>query len=206
MSRMDVMKSLVRSAASSAGGGLERVWVGASLGKRLSALAQRRLLLPDSRLTAAVARVHDVTAATISSGSGELRVDACFRDGGTLLVHLFPMNPSFAPRGAKEWSMRTQPERAAYDPRCSDIVVALATEVARTLWGPFLRGRGAPGHNAFAHRDGSVLVVDLRTVPEVRSALRQPLLAAGIEAFGLRSVEVQDGGLQLIPNISGLHF
>ena len=48
-----------------------------------------------------------------------------------------------------------------------------------------------------------MLVVDLRTVPEVRSALSQPLLAAAIEAFGLRSIVADEGGLQLIPGLPG---
>src|ERR1700754_1620889 len=99
MSRIDVMKSLVRSAASSAGG-LSRVWMHAPLRKRLIDLVQRRLILRDSQLTAAVARVADVSAATVSSRSGQLRVDASFRDGTNLLVHLTPLNTAFAPRGA----------------------------------------------------------------------------------------------------------
>jgi hypothetical protein len=199
---LDVMKSLVRSAATSAGG-LGRVWAHAPLRKRLSELIQRRLVLPDSQLTAAVARVPEVSAATVSSRSGQLRVDASFQDGTNLLVHLISLSTAFAPRGAKEWSVRAEPESAAYDVRCGDIVAALATEVARRLWGPFLRGRAVRGRSAFAHRDGDVLVVDLRTVPEVRSALGQPLLAAGIEAFSLRSIEVADGGLHLIPGVAG---
>jgi hypothetical protein len=202
MSRMDVMKSLVRSAATSAGG-LGRVLAHAPFRKRLAALVQRRLMLPDSQLTAAVARVPEVSAATVSSRNGQLRVDASFQDGTTLLVHLIPLTTAFAPRGAKEWSLRAEPESAAYDARCADFVAALATAVARRLWGPFLHGRKVRGRSAFAHRDGNVLVVDLRTVPEVRSALGQPLLAAGIEAFGLRSIEVADGGLNLIPGVPG---
>jgi hypothetical protein len=202
MSRLDVMKSLVRSAASSAGG-LGRVWQHAPLRRRLADLIRRRLIVPDSQLTAAVARVPEVSAATVSSRSGELRVDASFHDGSSLLVHLIPLSTAFAPRGAKEWSVRAEPQSAAFDVRCGDIVAALATEVARRLWGPFLRGREVRGRSAFAHRDGDVLVVDLRTVPEVRSALTQPLLAAGIEAFGLRSIEVGEGGLHLIPGVPG---
>jgi hypothetical protein len=203
MSRLDVVRSLVRSAASTAGTQFGRVRA-ISLRLSLSALAQRRLLLPDSKLTAAVARVPEVSAATVSSRSGRLHVDVSFRDGSDLLVHLTPLRVAFAPRGAKEWSVQVEPEQAAYDPRCSDIVAALATEVAHTLWGPFLRGREIPGRRAVPHRDGSTLVVDLRSIPEVRSALGQPLLAAVIESFGLRSIEVSVGGLQLVPNLASL--
>jgi len=201
MSRTDVMKSLLRSAASSASEQLLRV---ASLRKQFALFMQRRLMLSDSKLTAAVARAPDVSAATVTSRAGQLHVDASFRDGTSLLVRLTSLKTTFAPRGVKEWSMRTDPENAAYDPRCADVVAALASEVARTLWGPLLRGRGVPGRNALAHRDGTVLVVDLRTVPEVRSALGQPLLAAAIEVFGLRSIDVYEGGLQLVPNVRGV--
>jgi hypothetical protein len=203
MSRLDVMKSLVRSAASGATR-VGRVWADTPLRKRLVEIVQRRLMVPDSLLTAAVARVPGVSAVTVSASRGELRVDATFHDGTNLLVHFIPVAVAFAPRGAKEWSLRAEPMNAAYDVRCADIVVALATEVARRLWGPFLRGqRARERRSAFAHRDGDVLVVDLRTIPEVRSALTQPLLAAAIEAFSLRAIEVMEGGLQLIPGVPG---
>jgi hypothetical protein len=204
MGRLDVVKSLVRSAALGASTQLNRVRAGGSLRKRLMALAQRRLWLSDSKLTAAVARVPAVHAATVTSGSGRLRVDASFDDGSQLQVQLIPQRIAFAPRGAKEVSVRTEPDSAAYNPKCGDVVAAIATEVAHALWRPFLRGRETGGRRALAHRDGDELVVDLRSVPEVRSALTQPLLAAVIEAFGLRSLEVTGGGLQLVPNLSGL--
>jgi hypothetical protein len=201
MSRLDVMKSLVRSAAESAGV-LGRAWE--PLRKRVAQLAQRRLTLPDEQLTAALARIPEISAVTVSTRHGQLRVDAIFYEGPPLLVHFVPLNVAFAPRGAKEWSLRTEPENAVFDARCADIVAILASEVARKLWGPFLRGRAASGRGGpLAHRDGTVLVVDLRTVPEVRSALSQPLLAAAIEAFGLRSIVADEGGLQLIPGVPG---
>ena len=203
MSRLDVMKSLVRSAASTAGTQLGKL---TSLRAHISQFMQRRLLLADSRLTAAVARAPEVAAATVTTRGGQLRVDASFRNGENLLVHLTSLKTTFAPRGVKEWSMRTEPESAAYDPRCADIVAAMASEVARTLWGPLLRGRTGSGRRPVAHRDGTTLVVDLRTVPEVREALAQPLLAAAIESFGLSSIEVSEGGLQLVPNLGGNAF
>ncbi|HEY2736727.1 MAG TPA: hypothetical protein VGI70_22155 [Polyangiales bacterium] len=198
------MKSWVRSAASGAGAMARAI---EPLRKRVAHFATRRLKLSDAQMTHAVARIPDVSAVTISTHHAGLRVDASFRDGGALLVHLVPESVAFAPRGAKEWSLRCEPERAVYDPRCADIVAALATEVARKLWGPFLRGRALPsGRGAIAHRDGTVLVVDLRSVPAVRSALTQPLMAAAIEAFGLRSIEAEDGGLVLVPGVPGFEL
>lgn len=205
MSRIDVVKSLLRSAARSANTGLAKLGSG-SLRERLSSFAFRRLLLSDSRLTAAVARVPEIAAATVSSSSGQLRIDASYHDGGSLLVTLTPIGSAFAPRGAKELSMRAEPESAALNPRSADIFAAIATEVAHALWGPFLRAQAAVGgaRRTLAQRHGNVLVVDLRSVPAVRAALGQPLTASAIEALGLKAMEVAAGGLKLVPSIAGL--
>jgi hypothetical protein len=208
-SRIDVVKSLLRSAAQSAGSQLVRIGMGGnSIRKKLSELAFRRLLLSDSRLTAAVARVPDVAAVTVSSAPGLLRIDASFHDGNSLLVTFTPQRSAFAPRGAKEFAMRAAPEEAALSPRCGDIFAAIATEVAHALWGPFLRlntdAARSSTRRALSHRHGDVLVVDLRSVPAVRAAMAQPLTAAAIEALSLKAVEVTSGGLKLVPNIAGL--
>jgi hypothetical protein len=205
MSRLDVVKSLLRSAARAPGTQLARLRPPSRLRERLKSLIGRRLWLSDRKLTAAVARVPEVAAATVSSGAGKLRIDASFHDGTTLLVALTPLRAAFAPRGAKEVSLRAEPESAALHPRCADIVAAIATEVALALWGPFLRAHNkGNGRRALAHRHGDVLVVDLRSVPAVRAALGQPLLAAAIEALSLRSLQVDPGGLRLAPSLAGI--
>lgn len=201
MTRLDVARSFLRSAAGGALYGLERLRLGASVRTLLDTLLRKRLKLPDGRMTAAIAKVPDVSEATVSTREGELRIDASFRDGGRLQVHLRPLGTTFAPRGAKEWSVTVEPENAALDPRCADIVVALAGEIARTLWGPFLRPQRARNRPGTAHRDGNVLVVDLRSVAEVRAALAQPLLAAAIDALSLRRIEAEDGGLRLLAGL-----
>lgn len=206
MSRLDIARSFFRSAATAAIEGIGRLQLNDTLRAAVDKLLRQRLTLPDGRLTAAVARVPDVTEATVSTRDGQMRVDASFRDGRRLLVHLAPLNTAFAPRGAKEWSVGVQPESAALDPRCADIVVALAAEVARTLWGPFLRRPRAHARRgavitSTAHREGAVLVVDLRSVAEVKAALRQPLLAAAIDALSLRSIVAEKGGLRLVAGL-----
>jgi hypothetical protein len=205
MSRIDVVKSLLRSAARAPTAQLARLRAPSTLRDRFLRLFGRRLWLSDGKLTAAVARVPEVAAATVSSTTGKLRVDASFHDGTSLLFALTPLGSAFAPRGAKEVSLRAEPESAALNPRCGDIVAAIATEVAHALWGPFLRGQREPGRRALAHRHGDVLVVDLRSVPAVRAALRQPLLAAAIEALSLRTIEVTPGGLRLSPSLAGMN-
>jgi len=204
MSRLDVVKSFLRSAALTAGHQLGRVGGGLALRERFAGLLGHRLLISDRQLTAAVARIPEVAAATVSSSDGKLRVDAGFHDGGTLAVALTPGRSSFAPRGAKELSLRAEPEASALNPRCGDIAAAVATEVAHALWGPFLRRQPKSGRRALAQRHGDTLVVDMRTVPAVRAALSQPLLAAGIDAIGLESVTVTPEGLRVIANLPGL--
>lgn len=199
--RLDVARSLFRSAAGGIVSGVERLKLIPSLRVLIETVLRQRMLLPDGKLTAAVAKAPDVTAATVSTRDGQMRIDASFRDGGRLLVHLRPLGTMFAPRGAKEWSVGVEPESAAFDPRCADIVVAIATEVARTLWGPFLRTQRVRTRPATASRDGAVLMVDLRSVAEVRAALGQPLLAAAIDMLNVRSIEAEDGGLRLFAGL-----
>jgi len=162
MSRLDVVKSLLRSAARSTSQQLARVGGslagGVSIRDRLAALLGHRLLITDRQLTAAVARIPEVAAATVSSGEGVLRIDASFRDGTDLLVTLRPLRSAFAPRGAKELSMRASPENASLNPRAADVAGAIATEVAHALWGPFLR-KQPTARRAIAERHGDMLVV-----------------------------------------------
>ena len=207
MSRLDVVKSLLRSAARTTSQQLARVGGGiaggVSIRDRFAALLGHRLLITDRQLTAAVARIPEVAAATVSSGEGVLRVDASFRDGSELLVTMTPLRSAFAPRGAKEICMRVAPEGASLNPRAGDVAAAIATEVAHALWGPFLR-KQPTARRAIAERHADMLVVDLRTVPAVRAALAQPLLAAGLDAIGIESVHVTSQGLRVVANLPGL--
>src|ERR1700712_2616930 len=208
MSRLDVVKSLLRSAARTTGQQLGRIGSGIagglSIRERFAALLGHRLLITDRQLTAAVARIPEVAAATVSSGEGMLRVDAMFNDGSDLLFTLTPLRSAFAPRGAKEISMRAEPEGASLNPRAGDIAAAIATEIAHALWGPFLRRQNSNKRRAIAERHGDMLVVDMRTVPAVRTALNQPLLAAGLDAIGLESVNATPQGLRVIASLPGL--
>jgi hypothetical protein len=204
MSRLDVMKSLLRSAAVGASERLDRLGVGTTLRKTIAELAARRLFIPDARLTAAVARVPDVLAATVSTRDGRVRIDATFRDGGPLLASLVPDRVMFAAHGAKEWSVLVEPNAAALDPRTADVFAALASEVVACFWGPLLPKSTTRGKTAFAHRDGDTLVMDLRTLPEVRAALSRRLSATAIDALALQAIVAEDGGLRLVPALAGV--
>lgn len=200
MGRLDVMRSLLRSAAGGASDAIERL----SSSRALRELLQGRLFISDAKLTAAVARAADVIAATASSHDGGVRVDASFRDGSSLLVRFCPDGVTFAQRGAKELRMRVEPSSAALDPRTADAFVALGTEVARALWGPFLVRQEERGKMTSVHRADDVLILDLRSLAEVRVALSQRLRATGMEAFLLQGVTAEDGGLRLVPKLAGM--
>lgn len=204
MSRRDVMKSLLRSAATSASERISQLGVAAQVKRALARVGRDRLFVDDARLTSAVARVPTVLAATVSTRDGELRIDVTFRDGDSLLLRLLPLSVTFAPHGAKEWSVSVEPGSAALDPRAGDIFTALSAEVARTVWGPFLPRRSAQGKTGFAHREGDVLICDLRTLPEVRAAQGQRLSSAGIDALSLSDIVAVDGGLKLMLRLPGL--
>jgi hypothetical protein len=200
MSRLDIVRSLVRDGAER----LVRFGMSSPLRKRLTKLIGQRLFVNDERLTRAVAHAPHVEAATVSTREGRLRVEATYHDGSTLALSLTPVSVKFAPQGAKEWTLRVIPSEAALDPRSAEIVAALASEVAHTLWGPLLRKQRVPSSIAFAHREGDLLVMDLRTLPEVRAALGQRVSATAMDAFSLQAVVAVDGGLRLAPGLPGM--
>lgn len=203
-SRADVLKSLLRSTARSAVGRVMQLKVAANVQRVLSEASLSRTAIGDAQLTAAVARVPEVAAATVSVGSDRMRVDVSFEDGKQLLMALRPDGVAFAPGGAKELAFRVEPDHAAEQPGSRDVLSAIAGEIARTLWRPALSRAPRSDHGAFVSYDGGRLIVDLRSVPEVRWALRQRLPALMIEAIRARGIELGEGRLILTLAIEGL--
>ncbi len=198
MSRLDVLKSLLRSTARSAGAGVRGLPLSTALQRVLSEVSPVRIAIGDAQLTRAVARLPGMVAATVSSGRGKLRVDASFDDGKRLAMTLAPAGMAFAPGGAKELSFAVEPEQSALEPRGQEVMAAIATEIARGLWRTALARapRSEPG-SVVVSREHATLFVDLRGVPEVRWALRQRLPAALIEALHPRALEIREGRLVL---------
>lgn len=197
MGRLDVLRSLVREAARKGGARLGTSDLGVRLERLVSHAVAGRLDLTDAELTGAVAHVPGIAAATVASETGALHVDVALDDGRALRARFTPYAVKFAPAGAKELAFLVDPPEAAEDPRMRDVFAAVAGAVARALWRPVLRGAADAGPSAFVTRDGASLVLDLRTVPEVRAARRTRLGAAVIETVMLRSVEVRPGALTL---------
>ena len=110
---------------------------------------------------------------------------------------MIPLVAAFAPSGAKDVSFRVEPAQAAEERALSDVVGAIAWQMAYAIWGPFMTTDTERTPWAFVERDGDVLRVDLRTVPAVRAALRRPPLALVIEALCVETMAAEPGALRL---------
>jgi hypothetical protein len=131
-------------------------------------------------------------------------VDVSLDNGKQLLLALWPDGMAFAPSGAKELAFRIEPDAAAAHPASREVVAAIASEIARALWRPALARAPRFDHGAFVSDSDGRLIVDLRSVPEVRWALRQRLPAILIEAIRARAIELRDGELVLALAIEGV--
>lgn len=196
-SKLDVFKSMLRSAAVGTGKALGTLPLAGTARQLVDDLLAGRGRIPEERLSAAVARAPGVSSASVSCAPPEVRIDASYADGRRLQVAFVPASVRFAPQGAKEIGVHVLPAEATADPRAAELFSAIAGEVARTLWGPALGDRQPEVHSAFVHRDAESLHVDLRTVPEVRAALTQRMPALIVEALRLTAIRVDAGSLRL---------
>ncbi len=199
MSRFDILKSYIRAGAERAGKRLEKVGPVAAARRFARELREQRTVIDDRVLTRSVAHVPGVSAASVSSQTGALHIDVSFDDGRHLNCALSPVSTRFAPRGAKEVVWRVAPASAMRHPGLRDVVSAIAGVIAHHLWAVVL-GREHPDDvsGAIVDRDGDeCLRIDLRTVPAVRSAMRQRTGAMVTEVLELRGIEANDGALTL---------
>jgi hypothetical protein len=195
MSKLDVVSSLLRSSARSAAARMSTTQLGTALRRAMHDMAPGRIVIRDDQLTRAVAQVNGVAAATVSSAHGRMRFHLSFDDASQLLMALVPCGMAFAPAGAKELFFTVEPAEAARDHRSRDVVSAVAGEIARALWRPVLTRAPRSEHGAFVTSDSERVIVDLRTVPEVRWALAQRLPKLMIEALRPRALLASDGGV-----------
>jgi hypothetical protein len=194
---MDIMRSLLRGAARSAADRLRHSELASRLQRMLSEAVGGRVRVSDADLSAAVARVRDISAVTVHTVTGAVHVEASFEDGRSLAVRLAPSHVRFAPGGAKELSFTVAPPEALNDPHTSEIFAATAGAVARALWRPVLRGQPLGEPSAFVTHEGARLVLDLRTVPEIRNALQNKMAQAFTDVLALERVEAEPGGLSI---------
>ena len=203
-SQSDVLKSLLRSTARSAVARVKASPFTAAVKSKLAEVSFGRVVIADEQLTSAVARVARVSEATVRSGHGRLRIDVQFEGGRSLLMALRPDGIAFAPFGPKEIAFAVEPAGALAQPHSHDVVAAIASEIARHLWRPALlrAPRAEPAAQVTGEHERAI--VDLRSVSEVRWALRQRLPALLIEAIRTRAIEVGEGQLVLNLAIEGV--
>jgi hypothetical protein len=204
MSRFDVLRSLMRSAARAAGEQLGRIDIPAPLRGALDDALKRRVALTDRQLTGAAVRVAGVREVTVAARDGALHVDAVREDGSDLSASLAPVSAVFAPAGAKDVCFRVRPAAAAGDGCLRDIAATISGELARAVWGPFLLGGTGEADPAFAERDGDLLRIDLRTVPAVRRALGMRAAALAIDALTVKAIAVEEGALRVTLGLHGV--
>jgi hypothetical protein len=203
MSRIDVLKSLMRSAALTAVDKVRNAPATQTARDLLDQAGLLRTRITEAALTAAVARAANATAATVRAQQGRLLIDASFDDSDTpLQFAIWPASFSFAPLGAKEIAFGVEPIDALRDPRAQDVCGALATEIAHAIWraviGPVLPGEST----AFVSREGDRLVADLRSVPAVRRNQAKKLAMTFIEALRPQRIEIEGGELRVLMKLA----
>ena len=198
MSRLDVLRSLVRGAAKAGADRVSKLRPVANARQAMVELRARRATLTEGALSSAIAHgVRGVTAATVSLKEGRILADVGLEDGETLTLAIVPEQARFAPRGAKEVLFSVEPPEAVEDSRARDIVGAVAAAIARALWGPIL-GPRRPDEHALVEREGARLRADLRTVPAVRSTLEGSALAVALEVISIKSFTIEERALRLV--------
>jgi hypothetical protein len=204
VSRKDVLKSIVRSAVNAAIDPIKNASLPEGFRQALKDILKLRVAVGDRQLTAAAGRAQGVAAVTVSVTDGRIRIDASAMDERRLLLSLIPRPTAFAPRGAKELSFSVEPSAAASDPCALELVSAIAGEIARAIWGPLLPRQIPSTYPAFVEREGDCVRVDLRTVPELRAALRQRGAAIAIDLLEARALVAQPGALRITLGIQNL--
>lgn len=197
MGRIDVMKSLLRSAAQATSESLKTSPLMDRVKQGMAELSPLQSVVKDRQLSQAVGRLPAVQATTVRIQPHGILVQYETERSSNQAVSLMPTAVHFAPRGAKEISFTVYPEQALAESCTVDICAAIATELGRVLWRPILLGEAQGSHQAFVHRSGNELTADLKTIPEVRSACGNPLKANVIDALQLADVVLGEGQLTL---------
>jgi len=198
MSRLDILKSLVRSAAKASGERLSKLSTVTNARQAIEELRARRSTLNEADVGRAITSgTTGVRAATVSLRNGRAAVDLGYEDGRNLTFAIIPEQTRFAPRGAKEVIFSVEPPEVVEDARAREVVGALAAAIARALWGPVL-GERTVHEQALVDREGARLRADLRTVPAVRAALEGSPLAMALEVISIESFAIEDRVLRVV--------
>lgn len=206
--RMDMVRSLVRSAARRAKDAvLERDLVG-RVKTAASDLVNQRTRVPEQELSRVFAYAPGVASATATARDGVLAVHVTFDDGEFIAAELTPSRLAFAPRGAKEVEFAIQLAPGSAAARLTEVVGALGEHIAAVVWGlgaARLGRRSAPPPGPSAIHvdrvDGRVRV-DLRTSRAARQFRGTPLEPM-LDVFELRALRATGEALELDLGLPG---
>ncbi|NCQ60171.1 MAG: hypothetical protein GW913_05785 [Myxococcales bacterium] len=202
MSRLDVLRSLLRAAGDGTRARLRTLGPLAEIRERLRSLRDGRVPITEARITACLARAEGIASLSAAASGGAIRIHATLENGESLELAIEPASAHFAARGAKELSFRVVPEELAHRAPAKALVGSLAGLVAHTLFAVAVHG-AEEGEAALTERDGpGQLRVDLRSLPSLRRAPRAMTMA--LDALSLDALEVADGALVLRVRLPGL--
>lgn len=193
--RLDLLKSLVRSATHASAERLRDLKPVANARKVLEELKARRATLDEQMVSKALARAEGVRGVSVRLSDGRIGCDLSYDDGANLVFAVIPDQARFAPRGAKEVVFRVEPPEQVGDARVREAVGTIAAAIARALWGPVL-GPRENDETALVEREGARLRADLRSVPAVRSVLEGSPLAMALDVIGIERFEIAERTLR----------
>ncbi len=197
MSRLDVLKSLLRGAAKAGSERVGKLKGVTDLRDALGDLRARRATVSEAALARAITHgVSGVRAVSVQLKDERAVVDLSFERGDPLVVAVIPEQTRFAPRGAKEVIFRVEPPELVGEARVREVVGAFAAAIARALWGPML-GERREGEHALVDREGARLRADLRTVPSVRAALEGSAIGMALDVLSIESFAIEDRALRV---------
>jgi len=197
VSRIDILKSLLNSGVNTVRSQLQKIKLPENYKRALEEAIARNTRVTEQQLTHAVGSTPGIIEVTISIKPDRIGIDAHLEEDQPVQASLIPARVVFAPQGAKEVSFRVDPIQATEQIYRHEFVSAICCEIARAAWGPFLLPYRKPSQWGFVERENNILRVDLRTIPEVRSALNQRFSALAIELFEIKQILLEEGALKL---------
>ena len=195
MSKGDVLRSWVREAADRAKNATLASRPVARVRRVVNDALRQRVDVNERAIATALAKTRGMAEVSIQIRNGAVRVEGLGEDRRTISFSLLPLGAFFAPRGAKELRFKVEPPHLASDGRITDAAAVLGGLMAGRLWGPLLRSYD-PGP-AQVTRDGDLLSIDLRSVPEARRAQATPALAVALDVFEVSQLTAEAGSLSL---------
>ncbi|MBK8169850.1 MAG: hypothetical protein IPK60_05855 [Sandaracinaceae bacterium] len=194
----DRWKSLVRHAVRRATDEVTKIPGVAQAKGALRELRNLGAVVPTELVRAELLRTPSLQSLSMSISDSGVHIEASFDDADDITVRVVPGQVRFAARGAKEVSFEVHPVEVARHRHAQDLVVAIASAVARALWAAVLRGDNNSTPMAIVDRDAeNVFRIDLRTLSILKKARGGAAVSVMLDALALESIRATEGALRL---------